>query len=131
MLSGRGEFFGKPQPAPSGRWQRPSSWGCFPAVIFSGYAPHYVVLQIDGNGATLWQPQSHDLWKWVVIGAILNVGDDVLRYDRGRGCLDFITPPPLQLQRAALLTGTQIGPWSWEIDAKAYAVIAGLIGPSL
>lgn len=95
----------------------------------SGYAPRYVVLNVDERGATLWEPPSQDLWRWVIIGATLAKGDHVLRYDHATSRLDFQTPPPRQLKRAAVLTGERVGPWSWEIDAKAYAVIAELVEP--
>lgn len=129
VLSGRGRFFGQADNPPSGRWQRVTGDGCFPAVITSGYAPRHVVLNISNGAATLWQPQSRDLWKWVVIGATMAAGDPVQSFDPAARRLDFLTPPPQQIERAALVAGTQIGPWSWEIEANAYAVIAGLTEP--
>ncbi|CAN7216723.1 hypothetical protein [Mesorhizobium sp. LjNodule214] len=129
MLSGRGRFFGQAENAPSGRWQRHPGDGCFPAVITSGYSPRHVVVNISDGEATLWQPQSRDLWRWVVVGATLAATDPALAFDPVTGRLDFLTPPPRQMERAALLTGKRVGPWSWEIDANSYAVIAGIIEP--
>lgn len=129
VLCGRGRFFGQAASAPSGRWERLSGNGCFPAVITSGYAPRHVVLSVSNGTATLWQPQSRDLWNWVVVGMTLAAGDPVLSFDPATGRLDFHTPPPRQVERAALLTGTQVGLWSWEIDPKAYGAIAGLMEP--
>lgn len=129
ILSGRGRFFGQAENAPSGRWERPPRDGCFPAVIGSGYARRYVVLSISGNATTLWQPPSRDLWYWVVIGATLAARDPPHSYDSVTHRLDFLTPPPLQIQRAALLTGIKVGPWSWEVDAEAFGTIASLTLP--
>ncbi|ESY18279.1 MULTISPECIES: hypothetical protein [unclassified Mesorhizobium] len=130
VLGGRGRYFGQGDSAPlSGRWQRVAGDGCFPAVITSGYVRRQVVLSVLGGMATLWEPQSRDLWNWVAVGATLAAGDPALSFDPSTGRLDFLTPPPRQIERAALLTGTQLGSWSWEIDANSYAVIAGLIDP--
>jgi hypothetical protein len=129
VLSGRGRFFGQAENPPSGRWQRVTDDGCFPAVITSGYAPRHVVLSISNGAATLWQPPSRDVWRWIVVGATVAAGDAALSFDPAIGRLDFLTPPPRQVERAALLTGTQLGAWSWEIDVKAYSVIADLIEP--
>ena len=52
----------------------------------------------------------------------------MLRYDQASGVLDFLTPPPRQAERAALITGEQLKPWSWRLDTNAYAVIAKLMG---
>jgi hypothetical protein len=127
VLSGRGRFFGRPESAPSGRWQRVAVNGCFPAVIKSGFISRYVVLNIADGQATLWQPDSRDLWRWVVVGATLAAGDPVISYDLTTQRLDFLTPPPRQIERAALLTSTRIGPWSWKVDAQAHTVIAELM----
>ncbi len=128
VVSGRGDFFGRAENAPSGRWQRVAGDGCFPAAIRSGFTTRNVVLSVSGGEATLWQPPSRDLWRWIVVGATLGAGDPVLRYDPGNATLDFLTPPPRQAERAALLAGTQIGRWSWTIDRNAYAVLANLMG---
>jgi hypothetical protein len=129
VVSGRGEFFGRADNATSGRWKRVAGDGCFPAAIQSGFMTRNVVLNISGGEATLWQPPNLDLWRWIVVGATLGGGDPVLRYDPERATLDFLTPPPRQAERAALLAGTQIGPWSWTIDSNAYSVLAELMGP--
>jgi hypothetical protein len=128
VVSGRGEFFGRAENAPEGRWQRVGGDGCFPAAIRSGFNTRLVILSIEGNSATLWQPPSVDLWRWVVIGATLALGDPVLRYDRNTGALDFLTPPPRQIERVALLTGHQTRPWSWRIDDKACGTLAKVMG---
>jgi hypothetical protein len=128
VLSGRGEFFGRAENAPSGRWKRIDGDGCFPAAIRSGFKTRLVVLAIEGNNATLWQPPTVDLWRWVVVGATLALGDGVLRYDRNTGALDFLTPPPRQAERVVLLTGHQTGPWSWRIDEKAHETLVKIMG---
>ncbi|MGE0677730.1 hypothetical protein [Pseudolabrys sp.] len=128
VVGGRGEFFGKSENAPSGRWKRIDGDGCFPAAIRTGFTTRLVVLAIAGNSATLWQPPSLDLWRWVVVGATLALDNPVLRYDRTTGALDFLTPPPRQVERAALLTGHQTSPWSWRIDDKAYETLAKIMG---
>jgi hypothetical protein len=127
VLSGRGRFFGRPESAPSGRWQRVAVDGCFPAVIKSGFISRYVVLNIADGQATLWQPDSRDLWRWVVVGATMAAGDPVITYDPATQRLDFLTPPPGQVERAALLTGERIGPWSWNVDAHVHTAIAELM----
>lgn len=128
VLSGRGIFFGQAESVPSGRWERISGDGCFPAVIKSGFAPRYVVLSISDGLANLWQPQSRDIWRWIVVGATLAAGDAAINYDPANCRLDFLTPPPRQIERAALLTGSRIGPWSWHVDTSAFAVISELLG---
>jgi hypothetical protein len=127
VLSGSGKFFGRPENAPSGRWQRVVVDGCFPAVIKSGFTSRYVVLNVADGKATLWQPPSRDLWRWVVIGATIAAGDPITSYDFATQQLDFLTPPPRQIERAALLTGKRIGPWSWNVDAQAHKTIAELM----
>ena len=62
------------------------------------------------------------------LGQTLTQGDPVLRYDQASGVLDFLTPPPRQAERAALITGEQLKPWAWKLDSNAYAVIAALMG---
>ena len=128
VVSGRGEFFGRAENAPSGRWKRIDGDGCFPAAIRSGFNTRLVVLAIAGNDATLWQPPTVDIWRWVVVGATLALGDQVLRYDRTSGALDFLTPPPRQAERVALLAGHQTGSWSWQLDDKAYGTLAKIMG---
>jgi hypothetical protein len=128
VVSGRGEFFGKAENALSGRWNRIDREGCFPAAIRTGFNTRLVVLSIAGNNAMLWQPPSLDLWRWIVVGATLALGDPVVRYDPTTGALDFLTPPPRQAERVALLTAHQTGPWSWRIDDKAYGTLARIMG---
>jgi hypothetical protein len=130
VLSGKGRFFGKAENTPDGRWERAGRDGCFPAVIKTGYANRRVVLSINGGAATLWQPPSGDLWRWLVVGATLAAGEPAVAYDAGSRRLDFLTPPPRQLERAALLAGTQVGPWSWTVEPSVSAVIERLIGPA-
>ncbi len=128
VVSGRGEFFGRAENAPSGRWQRVGGDGCFPAAIRSGFNMRLVVLSIEGSSASLWQPPSVDIWRWVVIGATLALGDPILRYDRNTGALDFLIPPPRQAERVALLTGQQTGLWSWRISNEAFGTLAKIMG---
>lgn len=128
VLSGRGPFFGKAEPSPSGRWQRVRDNGCFAAVIKSGYTTRPAVLNIDSGNATIWFPPNRDVWRWIVVGQTLAEHDPVLRYDTATGVLDFLTEPPRQAERSALLTGLQTSAWSWRVDAQAYAVIEGLMG---
>lgn len=128
VVSGRAEFFGRADPAPSGRWRRVEADGSFPAAIRTGYTLKNVVLHVAGKETTLWQPPSRDIWRWIVVGQTLAQGDSVLRYDPASGVLDFLTPPPRQAERAALLAGEQRTAWSWTLDASAYAVIAALMG---
>jgi hypothetical protein len=127
VVGGRGEFFGRPDPSPSGRWRRIDADGFFPAAIRTGYSRKDVVLHIAGKDTTLWQPPSRDIWRWIVVGQTLALGDPVLRYDRESEILDFLTPPPRQAERAALITGTQKAAWSWKIEPRAYAAIAALM----
>ncbi|MDX2101888.1 MAG: hypothetical protein SF002_05045 [Alphaproteobacteria bacterium] len=128
VVSGRAEYFGRADPVPSGRWRRVEADGFFPAAIRTGYNLKYIVLQVAGKEATLWQPPSRDIWRWIVVGQTLAQGDPVLRYDQASGVLDFLTPPPRQAERVALLTGEQQATWSWQVDASAYAAIAALMG---
>jgi hypothetical protein len=128
VVSGQGEFFGRVDPAPSGRWSRVKADGFFPAAIRVGYTLKNVVLHVAGKEATLWQPPSRDIWRWIVVGQTLAHGDPVLRYDPASGVLDFLTPPPRQAERAALLSGEQQSAWSWTLDPSAYDVIAALMG---
>ena len=87
-----------------------------------------VILHIADTEATLWQPPTQDIWRWIVVGQTLAQGDQVLRYDRASSRLDFLTPPPRQAERAALIAGTQTGAWSWFVDKPAYEIIAALMG---
>lgn len=128
IVSGRSEFFGRAEPAPSGRWSRVESEGFYPAAIRTGYTLKNVVLHVAGKQTALWQPPSRDIWRWIVVGQTLTQGDPVLRYDQVSGVLDFLTPPPRQAERAALITGQQLKPWAWKLDSNAYAVIAALMG---
>lgn len=128
VVSGRADFFGRADPAPSGRWRRVEADGFYPAAIRTGYTFKNVVLHVAGKDTTLWQPSSRDIWRWIVVGQTLALGDPVLRYDQTSGVLDFLTPPPRQAERAALIAGEQRAPWSWKLDARAHAVIASLMG---
>lgn len=128
VVSGRGDFFGGADPSPSGRWRRVEADGFFPAAIRTGYTLKNVVLRVAGKEATLWQPPSRDIWRWIVVGQTLAQGDPVLRYNSASCVLDFLIPPPRQAERAALLTGEQQAAWSWTLDASAYAAIAALMG---
>jgi hypothetical protein len=128
VVSGHAEFFGRADPSPSGRWRRVEADGFFPATIRTGYSNKNVVLHVAGKDTTLWQPPSRDIWRWIVVGQTLALGDPVLRYDSASNTLDFLTPPPRQVERAALITGTQQAAWSWKVEPSAYAVIAALMG---
>lgn len=128
VVSGHSEFFGRWEPVPSGRWSRVEADGFFPAAIRTGYTMKNVVLHVAGKQTTLWQPPSRDIWRWIVVGQTLAQGSPVLRYDPASEVLDFLTPPPRQAERAALITGEQLKPWSWKLDTTAYAVIAALMG---
>lgn len=128
VLSGHGPFFGKVEPTPSGRWKRVGEDGCFAAMITSGYTSRPAVLNIASGTATAWFPPNRDLWRWIVVGQTLAQRDPVLRYDEATGVLDFLTEPPRQTERSALITGSRTGAWSWRVDAQAYAVIKGLMG---
>jgi hypothetical protein len=127
VVGGRGQFFGRADPSPSGRWRRVEADGFFPAAIRTGYSYKNVVLHVAGKNTTLWQPPSRDIWRWIVVGQTLALGDPVLRYDPASEILDFLTPPPRQAERAALITGTQQAAWSWKIEPRAYAEIAALM----
>lgn len=127
VLSGSSEFFGSADP-PKGRWRRIEGDGFYPAVVRSGYTSRNVLLAIQGHDATLWQPPSRDIWNWIVVGYTLAAGEPVLRYDRVEARLDFLTPPPIQAERAGLLTGERLSAWSWHLDEHAYQVIAALMG---
>jgi hypothetical protein len=127
VVSGRGEFFGRGDPSPSGRWRRVETDGFFPAAIRTGYTIKNVVLRVAGKDTSLWQPPSRDVWRWIVVGQTLAQGDQVLRYDIASSTLDFLTPPPRQAERAALIAGVQQGAWSWKVDPGAYTVISRIM----
>ncbi len=128
VLSGLGPFFGKSDPTPSGRWQRVEKSGCFPAIIKNGYSSRVAILDVDGSTASIWFPPSRDVWRWIVIGQTLDAGHPVSRYDPATGQFDFLTEPPRQLERAALLTGIQTKAWSWRLDPLANSVIESFMG---
>ncbi len=128
VVSGRGDFFGRSESTPNGRWRRPHGDGTHAAIIRTGYLWRNVVLHMDGKDATLWEAPTRDWWCWIVIGQTLAQGDPVLRFDPPTGRLDFLTPPPRQAERAALITGSRLGRWSWKVDPDAYAIIAALTG---
>jgi hypothetical protein len=128
VVSGRSEFFGSAEPVLSGRWRGVDATGFYPAAIRAGYATKNVVLHVAGKDTTVWQPPSRDIWRWIVVGHTLAQGDPVLRYDDTNCVLDFLTPPPRQAERAALLSGVRKAPWSWKLDRRAYRLIAQLMG---
>lgn len=127
VLSGSNGYFGFPQDV-SGRWARASNRGFYPAVIESGFTQRRVLLAIDDGAATFWEPPSRDVWHWIIVGFTLGKGAPVWDYDAASETFAFLTPPPRQAERAALLTGAQLSPWSWRVDAEAQAFIAGLLG---
>lgn len=127
VLSGRGNYFGVPRDV-SGRWARTSDEGFYPAVIESNYRQRSVLLSIQAGSATLWEPPNRDVWRWIIVGFTLCQGAPVWKYDEASETFDFLTPPPRQAERAAMLTGTQLSSWSWRIDAKAHSIIADLLG---
>jgi len=128
VLSGLGPFFGRADPTPSGRWQRVEESGCFPAIVNSGYSSRVAILNVDGAAATIWFPPSRDIWRWIVVGQTLEAGHPATRYDPATGQFDFLTEPPRQAERAALLTGIQTNAWSWRLDPFANGVIESLMG---
>lgn len=128
VISGRSEFFGRSEPVPSGRWSRVEAEGTYPAAIKAGYSKKNVVLHVAGSQTTVWQPPSRDIWRWIVVGHTLAQGDPVMRYDEANEVLDFLTPPPRQVERAALITGKQLKPWSWQLDRPAAQTISALMG---
>lgn len=127
MLSGSGSYFGVPHDV-SGRWARPTEDGFYPAVIESGYTQRRALLMIADGAATLWDPPSRDVWHWIIIGFTLGQGSPVWDYHAATETLAFLTPPPRQAERAAMLTGVQLTPWSWRVDRHAQRVIADLLG---
>lgn len=127
VLSGSGGYYGFPHDV-SGRWARASDEGFYPAVIESGFTKRRVLLAVRDGAATLWEPPSRDVWHWIIVGFTLGQGAPVWKYDTERETLEFLTPPPRQAERAAMLTGAQLSPWSWRVDAEAHSIIAGLLG---
>lgn len=127
VLSGSGGYYGFPRDL-TGRWARASDEGFYPAVIESGFTQRRVLLAIADGAATLWEPPSRDIWQWIVVGFTLGQGAPVWNYDRATETFEFLTPPPRQAERAAMLTGAQLSPWSWRVDAGAQSIIAGLLG---
>jgi len=128
ILSGRGRYFGNADETPSGRWHRVNGDGCYPARLRAAYTHRFVVMSISGGRATVWEPASPDLWRWIVIGATLAAGDPVFSYDPASARLDFHTPPPDQLERAVLLTCERVGPWSCTVAPQVHALMNRLIG---
>ena len=129
VLSGRGDYFGDPRNAPGGRWRRIGDLGTFPAVVKDAYRSRRVVMHLDETGTRVWTPADHDLWRWIVVASTLAQGDEVLRYAPDTGLMNFLTPPPRQLERAARLAGTQVSPWIWRLDAAAFDIVSSLIHP--
>lgn len=127
VLSGSGGYYGFPHDV-SGRWTRPMDEGFFPAVIESGFTQRRVLLAIRDGTAILWEPPTRDIWHWIIVGFTLGQGAPVWKYEPAAEILEFLTPPPRQAERAAMLTGAQLSPWSWRVDAKAHGIIAGLLG---
>jgi hypothetical protein len=127
VLSGRGQFYGQPE-GPSGRWARAEACGFFPAIIESGFSKRHVCLVIEDGLAMIWEPPSRDVWRWIVVGVTLDHGDPVWRYETETHMLQFLTPPPRQAERAALLVGEQVTPWSWCVNPAVQEVIANLLG---
>ena len=127
VLSGGGAFYGFPHDV-SGRWARASDEGFYPAVIESGFTKRRVLLAIRDGVATLWESPSRDVWHWIIVGFTLGQGAPVWKYDAPSELFEFMTPPPRQAERAAMLTGVQLSPWSWRFDAEAQGIIAGLLG---
>lgn len=127
VLSGSGGYYGFPRDV-SGRWARASDEGFYPAVIESGFTQRRVLLAIRDGAATLWEAPSRDVWHWIIVGFTLGQGAPVWKYDAPSETFEFLTPPPRQAERAAMLTGVQLSPWSWRVDAEAHGIIAGLLG---
>lgn len=126
VLSGSGDYYGFSHDI-SGRWAHASDEGIYPAIIESGFTPRRVLLAIQDGAATLWEPPSRDVWHWIVVGFTLGQGAPVWKYHAPSETFEFLTPPPHQVERAAMLTGVQLSPWSWRIDAKAHDIIAALL----
>ncbi|MBZ9763344.1 hypothetical protein LB553_21010 [Mesorhizobium sp. CA8] len=127
VLSGSGAYFGTPD-GPSGRWARAAGDGCFAAMISGGYRKRRVILAIENGKATVWEPPTRDIWHWIIVGITLSVGQPVWAINREAGTFEFLTPPPRQVERAALLTGEQVNAWSWRLDDQARGVIKRLLG---
>jgi hypothetical protein len=127
VLSGIGSYYGFPHDL-SGRWARATDEGFYPAVVETGYTRRRVLLAVQDDAATLWEPPNRDAWHWIIVGFTLGRGSPVWKYDLVTETLEFLTPPPRQAERAAMLTGKQLTSWSWRIDAQAQGVIADLLG---
>ena len=89
-----------------------------PRAIRSGYITHTLFCHVgewrgDAVAAAQLRPLALDRRR-----RDLGTGDPVLRYDPTTRALDFLTPPPRQAERVALLTGDRTGPWSWRIDRQ-------------
>jgi hypothetical protein len=127
VLSGTGSYFGIPD-GPSGRWARAKNDGCFPATISGGYRKRRVILAIENGKATVWEPPTRDIWHWIIVGTTLAAGQPVWTLNREGGTFEFLIPPPLQAERVALLTGSQVSTWAWRLDDEARGVIESLLG---
>lgn len=127
VLSGSGAYFGSPD-GPSGRWARADRDGCFAATISGGYQKRRVILAIENGKATVWEPPTRDIWHWIIVGITLSAGQPVWAVNREAETFEFLSPPPRQVERAALLTGHQVAPWSWRLDDQARNVIESLLG---
>jgi hypothetical protein len=127
VLSGSGAYFGTAD-GPSGRWARADGDGCFAATISGGYRKRRVILVIENGKATVWEPPTRDIWHWIIVGITLSAGQPVWAVNREAGTFEFLTPPPRQVERAALLTGDQLNAWSWRLDDQARGVIERLLG---
>ncbi|MEQ1945186.1 hypothetical protein ABMA32_22465 [Mesorhizobium sp. VNQ89] len=127
VLSGSGAYFGTAD-GPSGRWARADGDGCFAATISGGYRKRRVILVIENGKATVWEPPTRDIWHWIIVGITLSAGQPVWAVNREAGTFEFLTPPPRQVERAALLTGDQFNAWSWRLDDQARGVIESLLG---
>lgn len=127
VLSGSGDFFGRAERAPDGRWRRIETDGTFPGRTRTAYAWRDIVVRIEDGEATLWSAPDRDCWNWIVLGATLQQGDPVMRYDELSRTLTFLTPPPRQLERAVRLAGEQLGPWRWQVDPLVVSTLKSLL----
>ena len=127
VLSGEGDYFGRFDPEPTGRWKRVKDEGIFAAAVKVGFEIRHVVLHVKNGAIHLWQPPSRDIWNWLVVGATLARSCDVIKYDDRTELLTFLVPPPQQLARAVRLTGTQKAAWTWLIDPAAHSTIRSFL----
>ncbi len=127
VLSGEGDYFGRFDPEPTGRWKRVKEEGVFAAAVKVGFETRHVVLHVENGATRLWQPPDRDIWNWFVVGATLARSCDVIKYDDRTELLSFLVPPPQQLARAVRLTGTQKAAWTWLVDPAAHSTIRSLI----